>query len=725
MTTPLDTTLDTPITTGLSRRGFLQTSAITSGGLMMGVSLTALMSSDAQAAGLLHTPNAWVHIADDNTITLLSARSEMGQGVYTSMPMLIAEELGVDIRKIKVAIAPPNAKLYGNALLGGPQLTGGSTSVRDGWERLRIAGAQVRTMLLTAAADKWKVDVGTLKAKDGIVTGPKGQKATYGQLAAAASKLPVPEKVALKDPSEFTIVGKRTKRLDTPAKVNGTAEFGIDVKLPGMVYASLEQCPVIGGTVKSFDAAKARAMPGVIDVVQIPDGIAVVADSWWHAKQARQGLTIVWDEGAGALLTEKTMLDGMRAGSPGDKLLPLKAVGEPEAVIKASTKVVRAEYTLPLLAHAPLEPMNFTAHWHDGKVDLIGPTQWQDAAQNVVAKTLGVAPENVTLRTTFLGGGFGRRIDIDYIIQAAQISKAVNKPVKLLWTREDDMTHDFYRPQALHQLAASLGDDGKPTAMTFRMVSQSVTGRIFGLPVDAQDPLMTEAAIAAYDIPATRHDIVKHEAGMRVGYWRSVSHALNAFANESFIDELAAAAGKDPYAYRMALLGKSPRHANVLKLVAEKAGWSTAPAAGRFRGIAMMEGYDTYIAEVAEISMKDDVPVVHKVWVVADLGRMVNPDTVEAQIQSSIIFGLTAALYGEINLEKGRVQQTNFHQYVLLRMNEAPVIDITLVESTEKPGGIGEPATALIGPAVANAVFAATGKRIRKMPLTAESLKAA
>ena len=708
----------------VSRRAFLHTSAVASGGLMLGIALPGAMSG-AQAAGTLHTPNAWVHIDDDNTITLLSARSEMGQGVYTSMPMLIAEELNVDIRKIKVAIAPPNVKLYGNALLGGPQLTGGSTSVRDGWEKLRIAGAQVREMLISAAATRWNVDRSTLKAENGMVLGAGGKKATYGELAGDASKLPVPEKVALKDPKDFTIVGKRTKRLDTPAKTNGTAEFGIDVKLPGMVYASLEQCPVIGGTVKSFDAAKAKAMPGVIDVVQIPDGVAIVADTWWHAKNARQGLTVVWDEGAGAALTDKTMLAGIRAGAPADKLLPLKAVGDADAVIKASVKVVRAEYTMPLLSHAPLEPMNFTAYFHDNKVDLIGPTQWQDAAQATVAKTLGVKPEDVSLRTTFLGGGFGRRIDIDYIIQAAQISKAVNKPVKLLWTREDDMTHDFYRPQSVHTLVASLGADGKPTAMTFKMASQSVTGRVFGLPLEAQDPLMTEAAIAAYEIPATRHDMVKHDAGLRVGYWRSVSHALNAFANESFIDECAAAAKQDPYAYRMSLLGGKPRFANVLKMAADRAGWGTAAASGRFRGIALMEGYDTYMAQVAEISMKDGVPIVHKVTVVADLGRMVNPDTVEAQIQSSIIFGLTAALYGEITLEKGRVQQTNYHQYQMVRMNEAPAIDITLVPSTEKPGGIGEPATALIGPAVSNAMFAATGKRLRKMPFTADNIKTA
>jgi isoquinoline 1-oxidoreductase beta subunit len=706
-----------------SRRDFIKTAAVVSGGLLVGFSVPSI--KDAAAAGTLYTPNAWVHIADDNTITLISARSEMGQGVYTSMPMLIAEELNVDFNRIKVAIAPPDAKLYGNALLGGPQLTGGSTSVRDGWEKLRTAGAQVREMLIGAAASKWNVDRGELKAENGMVLGPRGMKATYGELAEAASKQPVPEKVALKDPSQFRIVGKRTRRLDTPAKTNGTAEFGIDVKLPGMVYAALEQCPVIGGTVKSFDATKAKSMPGVIAVVQIPDGIAVVADSWWRANMARKQLTIAWDEGAGAKLNNKVMMDGIRAASVSGKPLPIKAVGDAEAVIAGSSRVVRREYVSQLLSHSPLEPMNFTAHYNNGKMLLIGPTQWQDGAQGAVAKAVEMKPEDVAVQTTFLGGGFGRRIDLDFIVQAAQISKAINRPVKLVWSREDDMTHDFYRPQALHKMAAALGADGKPTAMTFRLTSQSITGRVFGLPGDVQDPLMTEAALAAYEIPAIKHDLVKHDAGLRVGYWRSVSHLLNAFANESFIDELAKEAGQDPYAYRMSMLGSQPRFANVLKLAADKAGWGTPLPAGRARGIALMEGYDTYMAQVAEISMVDGAVKVHRVTVAADLGRMVNPDTVEAQIQSSVAFGMGAALMQEITLENGRVQQTNFHQFPVVRMNESPAIDIILVASTEKPGGIGEPATAVVVPAIANAVAALTGKRVRQLPMTAAAIRAA
>jgi isoquinoline 1-oxidoreductase beta subunit len=704
-----------------SRRDFLKTSSFATGGLLMGFALPGAV----QAAGAVYTPNAWVHIADDNTITLISARSEMGQGVYTSMPMLIAEELNVDIRKIKVAFAPPNAKLYGNPLLGGPQLTGGSTSVRDGWEKLRVGGAQVREMLISAAAAKWNVDRSQIKAENGMVLGPKGKKATYGSLAADASKLPVPEKVAIKDPKDFRIVGKRTLRLDTPAKVNGTAEYGIDVKLPGMVYAALEQCPVIGGKVKSYDATNAKSMPGVIAVVEIPDGVAVVADSWWRANKARKAVSITWDEGPGANLNSKTMLDGTRAASTTGTPLPLKAVGDADGVIAASKKVVRAEYVSQLLSHSPLEPMNFTAHYNNGKVSLIGPTQWQDAAQNAIAAAVGVKPEDVTLRTTFLGGGFGRRIDIDFIIQAAQISKAVGKPVKLVWSREDDMTHDFYRPAGINTVAAALGDDGKPTAMTFRLTSQSITGRVFGLPPQVQDPLMTEAAIALYDIPATKHDVVKHDAGLRVGYWRSVSHALNAFANESFVDELAKAAGKDPLAYRLSLLGKQPRMANVLKLAAEKAGYGKSLPAGHAHGIAMMEGYDTFMAQVAEVSLVGGNVKVHRVTVAADLGYMVNPDTVEAQIQSSVVFGMGPAIMQEITVDKGRVQQNQFDEFPLVRMNEAPAIDIVLVNSTEKPGGIGEPGVALIIPAIANAVASLTGKRVRKLPITGDAIRAA
>jgi isoquinoline 1-oxidoreductase beta subunit len=708
--------------TNTSRRSFLKTSAAVTGGLMLGFNLPGTQG-EAMAAGTVHTPNAWVHIADNNVITLLSARSEMGQGVYTSMPMLIAEELNVDISQIKVAAAPPG-EIYINALLGG-QLTGGSTSVREGWLKLRVAGAQVREMLITAAAARWAVDRDLIRADKGMIYGPKGLKSTYGELAEAAGRMPVPEKPPMKDPKDFKIVGKRTKRVDTPAKVNGTAEFGIDVKLPGMVFASLAQCPVIGGTVKSFDGSKAKAVAGVIDVVQITDGVAVVATSWWQAKKARDLLTIQWDEGAGAALSDASVIDGTRQALKTGKVLEItKPQGDVAAALKSAAQVLEAEYVVPMQAHAPLEPMNFTAHVQGNKALLIGPTQFQQGAQGAVAGALGLKPEDVTLQTTFLGGGFGRRLELDFIVQAAQISKAVNKPVKLLWTREDDMTHDFYRPAGVNQLKAGLDASGKPVALHFKVASQSVTQRAFGLPKDTMDPFMAEAAVAGYNIANTQHDLVIHDTGVRVGYWRAVSHNMNAFANESFMDELAKAAGKDPYAYRMSLLAGKPRFANVLKLAADKAGWGKPVAKGRALGIALMEGYDTYMAQVAEVSLNDSGEVqVHRVTVAADLGHMVNPDTVEAQLQSSIIFGVGAALKHQITMVNGRVQETNYHNYQPLRMNESPKIDIVLVKSTEKPGGIGEPATAVVAPAIANAVAKLTGKRVRRLPITAEALK--
>ncbi len=703
-----------------SRRDFLKTSTFTSGGLLMGLVLPA--STAVQAAGTVYTPNAWVHIADNNAITLLTARSEMGQGVFTSMPMLIAEELHVEMSQISVQNAPADAAAYTNDLLGA-QITGGSTSVRDGWEKLRTAGAQVREMLISAAAARWNVDRSTLRADKGVVHGPGGKTATYGSLAADAAKLPVPAKVALKDPKNFKIIGKSTKRLDTPAKVNGSAQFGIDVTLPGMVYATVLQCPVIGGTAKSFDAAKAKSMPGVQNVLDIQGSVVVVADSYWHAKKALETVTVVWDEGAGASIDHVSMLEGNRNAAKNGKVLPIGTpVGDVAAAMKTAAKVVEAEYISPMQAHAPLEPMNFTANFKDGKCEVIGSTQFQQGAQGATAAVLGIKPEDVTVKTTYLGGGFGRRLELDFIMQAALTSKAVGKPVKLIWSREEDMTHDFYRPMGVNNLKAGLDASGKPVAMHFKVTSQSVTQRAFGLPVETFDPFMGEAAVAPYAIANTQHDLVIHDTGFRVGYWRAVSHNMNAFANESFVDEMAKAAGKDPYEYRMAMVKDKPRFANVLKLAAEKAGWGKPLAAGRSRGIALMEGYDGMMAQVAEISMKDGHIKVHKVTVAADVGYIVNPETVEAQIKSSVAFGMSAGLMQEITMSKGRVEQTNFHNFPVVRMNDYPHVDVILVSSTEKPGGIGEPATALVVPAIANALAALTGKRIRKLPLSAQAI---
>ena len=696
-----------------ARRDFLKSGAVVGGGLVIGVALpTVFNSAEAATASSM---NAWVKIGSDNSITVFCARSEMGQGVYTALPTLVAEELEVDLKKVKVEFAPPG-EMFINGMLGG-QITGGSTSVRDAWDKLRIAGAQARTMLVAAAAQKWGVDASACHAMNGMVMGPNGKKASYGQLAAAAAKLTPPKEVKLKDPSQFRYVGKPLKRLDTAAKITGKAQFGIDVKLPGMLYASLAQCPVIGGKVVSFDAIRAKTMPGVKHVVQISDGVAVVAESWWQAKNARDALNIVWDEGPNKSLDSQGVSAAL-AGAMANPAAQIRQQGNVDESMKGAAKTVQATYELPFLSHSPLEPMNFTADVRKDSALLIGSIQFQQMAMGMASAITGLKPEQITIKTTFLGGGFGRRIDLDYMAQAVEISKAIGKPVKLLWTREDDMTHDFYRPASLHQMSGALDANGKPVALALKMSSPSVTARLFPpLVKDGVDPLMTEAILVPYDIANQSVGTVIHDTGLRVGYLRSVSHALNAFANESFIDELAVAAGKDPFEFRMALLEKQPRFANVLKLAAEKAGCGRPLPAGRARGIGLMEGYDTYMAQVAEVSVENGQIRVHRVVSAVDLGRVINPNIVQQQMDSSIIYGLSGILNGEITLKNGRVQQSNFHDYKVVRMPQTPTIETHLVQSTERPGGIGEPGTALLGPVVANAVFALTGKRLRKMPL--------
>jgi len=705
-----------------TRREFLKTSTSAAGVAVLGMYVPGFGGKEANAAGSLHTPNVWVHIADNNEITLISHMSEMGQGVHTSLPALIAEELNVDISKVKVATAPADPA-YVNGLLGA-QITGGSTSIRDGWEKLRIGGAQVRTMLVQAAANKWGVAASSLKAENGVVSGG-GNSATYGELASAASSIPVPKEVKLKDASQFNIVGKAIPRLDTPAKVNGTAEFGIDVKVPGMVYASVEMSPVIGGQAKSFDDSAVRNLPGIVGVYKINGGVGIVADSYWRAYKARKALKVEWDLGPAANLSTKGMWDGTKAAEK--SVAPIKVrpdVGNASDALKGAAKVLKAEYYTQHMAHQPLEPMNMVAIVSGDKCELIGPTQFQQGAQGFAAAAIGLKPENVTVRTTYLGGGFGRRIVTDFVVQAAELSKASGRPVKVLWSREDDMKNDWYRPQSLNRMEGGLDASGKPVAIKHQINSQSITQVLFGLPKNTLDPFMVEAAVAPYDVPNTSHDLIIHDTGIRVGYLRAVSHTMNCFANESFMDELAHAAGKDPVKYRMELLSKEPRFANVLKIAADKAGWGKKLPAGRALGVALMEGYGTYMAQIAEVSVNGGDIKVHKVTVACDCGRMVNPGIVRQQLESGIVYGLSHALYSDITLTNGRVDQNNFNDFRILRTTETPEMDIILVDSTEKPGGTGEPSTSLIAPAVANAVFTATGKRLRSMPFV-KALKSA
>jgi len=695
-----------------SRRQFIQQSAATTGAFVLGMYLP--LTSDAATNPASPTVvNAWVQITPDNQITLICARSEMGQDVYTSMPALLAEELNIPLSMVKVQIAGV-APVYINALLGG-QITGGSSSVREAFDKLRTAGAATRSVLVQAAANRWSVPASECKAMNGKVTHAGGKSATYGELASEAAKLPLPEKPALKSPANFMVIGKESmRRLDTPAKVSGTAVFGIDVKIPGMVIASLAQCPVIGGTPTSVDSAEAMKVSGVIKVVQISDGVAVLAKNFYSARKGRDALKITWNEGTGASISNAGMRKQLESGltKPG---AVIQAKGDANTAL-VNGKQLSAQYFMPYLAHSTMEPVNCSAVVADGKCRIIGPIQFQQGAQAVAAVAAGLKPEDVTVETTFLGGGFGRKLELDFIRQAAEIAKVSGMPVKMLWTKEDDITHDFYRPMSIHQMDAALSADGKISALKTKMVSQSVTARAFPAFVkDGNDPFMVEgSANLTYDIPNLEVRNVIEESGIRVGYWRSVSNTLNAFAVESFMDEAAKAAGKDPVAFRLSALSKQPRAAAVLKLAAQKSGYQVGSK--RF-GVAQMECYGTYSACVVELDPYAASTSVKKITFVSDCGIAIHPDQARAQLTGGILYGLGAALYDEITIEQGRVQQSNFNNYPSIRINQAPIVEVYLVPSQETPGGLGEVGVPLVAPALVNAIAAATGKRIRELPI--------
>jgi isoquinoline 1-oxidoreductase beta subunit len=709
-----------------SRRDFVNASVAVGGGLLLGLALPGRAGKFPQgsAAGVKSGAlrgsqlNAWLKIAGDNSITVIVDRSEMGQGVYTALPMLIAEELNVDVDAIQVAAAPVG-DAYINPGNGG-QITGTSNSVQDAWEKLRLAGAQARIMLISAAAKHWQVDPAECRPMHGAIRA-HGKLLTYGQLAAAAALEPIPENVKLKPKAEFQIIGKSAARIDSPGKVDGSAEFGLDVKLPGMLYAAIAQSPVLGGKVKTLDSGAAEKMPGVRKVLSTDSGVVVVADHFWQALQARKTLAVAWDPGSNARLDNAAITALLKKTAAAGVGLSARADGDAVQALESAQQRVNASYELPLLAHATMEPMNCTADVNADGCDLYVGTQVQQVAQATAAAAAGLAPAQVRVHTTLLGGGFGRRLDIDFIPAAVEASKAAGAPVKLIWTREDDMTHDTYRPPALEEVSGGFDAAGKFSAFKLHIISPSITARMFP-PVKGVDDSVIEYAINfPYDVPNVAVTYSRQEIGIDVGYMRSVSHAPNCFAIESFIDEMAAAAAKNPYDFRMQLLHKKPRHRRVLQLTAERARWGRAPA-GRYQGMALMEGYTTHLAQVAEISIARGAVKVHKIVCVVDCGQMINPRIVESQIESGIIFGLSAALWGEVTIAAGRVQQTNFNNYRLLRSNEMPEIDVHLVESEEPPGGIGEPAVALVAPAICNAIFAATGKRIRRLPIGSQNL---
>ena len=716
----------------VSRRTFLETSAAVGGGLLLGFTLPSLKQSD------LFAPNAFVRIDRDGRVTLIMHKVEMGQGTYTSMPMLLAEELEVELSQVHLEHAPADDARYAEPLFG-VQETGGSTSVRGNWEPLRRAGATARALLVAAAAQTWKVDPSSCHAARGqVIHGPTGRSLSYGALVATAAALPVPRQVTLKDPKDFKLIGTPAKRLDAPDKVNGTAPFGIDVMVPGMKVATVAACPVFGGKLASVDDAKAKGIKGVQQVVRLDDAVAVVADHMWAAKQGLAALDIRWDEGPNAKLSTADIVQQLAAASEKPGVVARNEGDAPKAMAGAARKV-EAVYEVPFLAHATMEPVNCTVHVRPDGCDVWVGTQVPTFTQTAAAKLTGLPRDKVRVHNHLLGGGFGRRLEVDFVMRAVQIAQQVASPVKVVWTREEDIQHDMYRPYYYDRIAAGLDEHGMPIAWTHRIAGSSIMGRVInqlfpktlrvmraaglrqlvamvkGLDVDAVEG----AAEPPYALPNIRVEYVRQEPpGVPTAFWRGVGPTHNIFVVESFMDEVARAARRDPVEYRLALLDKSARARGVLKLAAQQAGWGQPLPAGHGRGVSLLHAFGSYIAQVAEVSVSKTGDVrVHRVVCAVDCGTIVNPDTVKAQMESGIIFGITAALFGEITIKDGRFEQSNFNNYRMLRINEAPVIDVHLVKSSEPPGGVGEPGTSAVMPAVANAIFEATGKRIRKLPV--------
>jgi len=711
----------------LSRRSFLVTSAAIGGGLMLSLSLPLGRSEAANSDSF--APNAFIRIGSDGEVVLTMPYVEMGQGTYTSIPMLIAEELDVTLKQVRLEHAPPNEKLYANPLLG-VQATGNSNAMRGAWRPLREAGATARVMLVAAAAKRWGIDAKSCRAQDGeVIHLPTGRRLKYGEVVAEAAKMPLPGNVTLKSPGEFKLIGTPAKRLDAPAKVNGSALYGIDARPAGVKIATLAQSPVFGGRVKNVDdTAAAKAVKGVRQIVRLDDAVAVVADHMGAAKKGLAALKIEWDDGPHARLATEEIARELEQATLGSGAVA-QNIGDADKAMASAASRVAAIYQVPFLAHATMEPMNCTVHLRKDECEIWIGNQAVARLQAMAAKEAGLPPDKVIIHNHLIGGGFGRRLDADGAVRAVQIAKHVVGPVKVVWTREEDIQHDMYRPYWFDRISAGLDERGRPMAWSHRFAGSSVIAR--WLPPafkDGLDPDSTEGAIdLVYDLPNFHVEYVRVEPpGIPTAFWRSVGPSHNVFVTESFIDELAAAAKQDAVAYRRALLDKSPRAKAVLDLAAEKAGWGQPLPDGTGRGVALQNAFGSYLAAVAEVDVSKEGAVrVRRVVCAMDCGTVVNPDTVQAQIQSGIIFGATAALYGEITLKNGRVEQTNFDSYQMLRMNEAPAIEVHIVKSSESPGGMGETGTSAIVPAIANAVFAATGKRLRKMPVDASLLKQA
>jgi len=710
--------------TRLSRRGFLATSAAVGGGLMLSLSLS-IGRGDAATADEF-APNAFIRIGSDGQVVLTMPYVEMGQGTYTSIPMLIAEELEVSLGQVKLEHAPPNEKLYANPLLG-VQATGNSNAMRGAWKPLRTAGATAREMLVEAAAKRWGVDAKSCRARDGeVIHAPTGRKLKYGELAADAAKMPVPANVSLKKPEEFKLIGTPAKRLDIASKIDGSAVYGIDARPPGVKIATLAQSPVLGGKVKSVDDTAAKAVKGVRQIVRLNDAVAVVADHMGAAKKGLEALKIEWDEGQNGALATTDIAKVLEQATLGSGAVA-QNIGDADKAMAGASIRVEAMYQVPFLAHATMEPMNCTVHVRKDECEIWLGTQAIARVQAMAAKAVGLPVEKVIVHNHLIGGGFGRRLEADGAIRAVEIAKQVDGPVKVVWTREEDIQHDAYRPYWFDRISAGLDAQGKPVAWKNHFAGSSVVAR--WLPPGFKDGLdgdSTEGAInLVYDFPNLHVEYSRVEPkGVTTGFWRSVGPSHNVFVVESFVDEMAAAAKQDPVAYRRALLGKSPRAKAVLDLVAEKSGWGQPLPSGVGRGVSLQFVFGSYLAQIAEVEVSKDGNVrVRRVVCAMDCGTVINPNTVEAQLMSGITFGATAALYGEITLKNGRVEQTNFDTYQMIRMNEAPAIEVHVVKSSEPPGGMGETGTSGVVPAIANAIYAATGKRLRKMPVDANVLK--
>ena len=710
----------------LSRRGFLRAAAGTGAGLIISLYLPCGGDNAAASDAGTFEPNAFVRIGHDGQVTLTMPYVEMGQGTYTSTPMLIAEELEVDLKQIRLEHAPANEKLYANPLLG-VQATGNSNAMRGAWQPLREAGAVARTMLVAAAANRWKVDPASCTAKSGEVRHtPTGRTLKYGALVADAARLPVPKNVALKSPAKFVLIGRPVARLDTPSKVDGSAIFGIDVRPPGVKIATLAQSPAFGGRLRSVDDTAAKAVKGVHQIVRLDDAVAVVADHMGAARKGLAALKIEWDDGPHAALTTADIAGELEKATLNQGSVAQNIGDVTQALAAAATKV-EAIYQVPFLAHAPMEPMNCTVHMHNGGCEIWVGTQAIARAQAHAAQAAGLPLDKVVVHNHLLGGGFGRRLDVDGVVRAVEIAKHVDGPVKVVWTREEDIQHDLYRPYWFDRISAGLDDKGNLVAWLRRFAGSSVIAR--WLPPafkDGLDPDSTEGAIdLVYSLPNMRVEYLRVEPpGIPTAFWRSVGPSHNVFVTESFIDELAAAAKQDPVAYRLALLGKSPRAKAVLELAAKKAGWGQPLPERVGRGVSLQFVFGTYMAQVAEVEVSKNGEVrVRRVVCAVDCGTVINPDTVQAQILGAIVFGITAALYGEITLKNGRVEQANFDTYQMLRFNQAPAIEVYIVQSSEPPGGMGEAGTSAIVPAVTNAIFAATARRLRKVPVDTAVLK--